>query len=139
MPLKRELEVTEEDNSADEKPTLDLDPDLSNEGPTTLTKPTKTKSPNTPKTPKASPKKARSTPATPSSSTSNSNGNVNGNEPLSARALYAVMIIDKGIEALSKPEVESATGLTANQQRDMTRKDHKGGLRKALIAIAEKL
>ncbi|WVF65911.1 hypothetical protein IAT40_000649 [Kwoniella sp. CBS 6097] len=143
MPVKRELDLTDDDESADEKPDFDppsTPPSLSNKGLGTpkAPKPKMTSSSN-PSTPKSSPKRPRITPATPKS-LPNGNGTSGGNGGmLSARAQYAVLIIDKGIEALSKAEVESVTGLTANQQREMTRKDHKGALRKALIATAESL
>ncbi|WVR03603.1 hypothetical protein IAU60_000595 [Kwoniella sp. DSM 27419] len=55
---------------------------------------------------------------------------------LSAKGKYAMMIIDAGIAALSKSAVEAATGLSAQQQNDATRKD-KGYLRKRLQAVAE--
>ncbi|OCF31185.1 hypothetical protein I316_07153 [Kwoniella heveanensis BCC8398] len=138
MPVKREFDTTDMDDqedhcSADEKPTLDR--------PSTLSMPaTPTKGPKTPKaksnpiTPMSSPKKPRNAPTTPSAS-----AYANGNGHLSAKALYAIMIIETGIEKLSKTDVERATGLTANQQRDMTRKDQKGALRRALITAAEKL
>ncbi|WWC66830.1 uncharacterized protein I206_100737 [Kwoniella pini CBS 10737] len=87
---------------------------------------------NESKTP--SPKKIKSSPKKQVSLTSNDD-----NENLSAKAKYAMMIIDKGIETLKKDEVEAATGLKANQQKDMTRKDGKGALYKALMGSCKTL
>ncbi|WVW81802.1 hypothetical protein I302_103799 [Kwoniella bestiolae CBS 10118] len=117
MPVKRELNI-EYYNSDQED---DIKPDLSDSH---------------------TPKKSRSKPNTnrsPKKDKSKTNPSDVGSDGLSAKARFAVMIVERGIEALKKDEVEAATGLTAVQQRDLVRKDGKGVLRKALMAIAEKM
>ncbi|WWC58134.1 uncharacterized protein I303_100669 [Kwoniella dejecticola CBS 10117] len=131
MPVKRELSADYHFNSEPEEE-LKTPPSLTNDLPKTPKK-TQTKAAKTP-----SPKKSRPT-ATPKKTGSSPSNDSLDNDGLTAKAKYAIMIIDKGIETLKKDEVEAATGLTPNQQRDLTRKDAKGALRKALMNVAEKL
>ncbi|WWC85809.1 uncharacterized protein L201_000676 [Kwoniella dendrophila CBS 6074] len=121
MPVKREIE--EEYYNSEQEEEFDSPKTPPQEGKSSLGKST------------PSPKKARPTPPKKpavSTTTVDSDG-------LSAKAKYAIMIIQRGIEVLKKDEVEAATGLNGNQQRDLTRKDGKGWLRKALMGIAENL
>ncbi|WWD08977.1 hypothetical protein V865_007092 [Kwoniella europaea PYCC6329] len=132
MPIKRELQIVpyiSETEGENTKPII-----------------------STPETPK--PKKSKSnTSSTPFSSNGSTTPSPTKNEKarvkaspssvdqdrLSAKGKFAIMIIEKGIEALKKDEIEVATGLTPNQQKELVRKDAKGALRKNLIALAEKL
>ncbi|KAK6905211.1 hypothetical protein I204_08131 [Kwoniella mangroviensis CBS 8886] len=130
MLIKRELQMDDylsNPQSEDTKPIIS-----SLETP----KPKKSKS-NTSSTPSSS--NGSATPSPTKRAKSKASPSTVDQDGLSAKGKFAIMIIEKDIEALKKDEVEAATGLTSGQQRDLVRKDAKGALRKSLMAVAEKL
>ncbi|WVQ62637.1 uncharacterized protein L199_000784 [Kwoniella botswanensis] len=130
MPVKKELQIDlyhSETEGEDTKPMI---------SPPETPKPKKSKS-NTSSTPSSS--NGSTTPSPTKKAKAKASPSAVDQDRLSAKGKFAIMIIEKGIEALKKDEVEVATGLTPNQQKELVRKDAKGALRKNLIVLAEKL